>query len=58
MELLTILQEKPVYAALAVLGMILLYYIAFGRKNKQTESLEKEYQEILTLEEYKVKGRT
>jgi len=42
----------------AVIGVLAAAaYILFSRKDKNLEALENEYNEILTGEEYKVKGQ-
>ncbi len=57
MMVLEILQEHPVYTALALMGMFILYYFVFGRKTEELVKLEQEYQEVLTLDQYRVKGQ-
>ena len=42
---------------IAVLCMIVLYRFFFHKKSTEEQALEKEYQEVLKLDKYKVKGQ-
>ena len=55
--MIDIFDYKTMLGIAVALAVIAIYRFYFQKKSPEEKALEKEYQEVLTLDKYKVKGQ-